>query len=65
MRFIIEIHVDETQLTYPIDAQNEEEAKVRLALRLPPSKRESIVIDNISVEPKNICREEPYGIFAN
>ncbi len=65
MRFLIEIRIDgTTKRTYPIDAQDEAQAKERLKLRLPPHQRDTIVIDAITIDPASIANEDPYGIFG-
>lgn len=65
MRYLIDIRIDGTKKrTYPIDAKDEEEAKQRLKLRLPPHQRDGIVIDAITIDPASLANEEPYGIFG-
>ena len=65
MRFIFKIHIGKIKSTYLIDAKNEDEAKDRLLLRLPPDKRGLIKIDSITIDPKSIMAQEPYGIFGD
>ena len=66
MRYILEVRVaDKNPQTFAIDAKDEPEAKERLALRLPPNKRDKIIIDSITLDPKSILQDEdPYGIFG-
>lgn len=66
MRYILEVRVaDKNPQTFAIDAKDETEAKERLALRLPPDKRDQIIIDSITLDPKSILQDEdPYGIFG-
>ena len=64
MRFIIDIHLESKQKrTYTIDAKDEEEAKDRLRLRLPPKDRDSVVFDDIKIDKSSISDEDMYGIF--
>mgnify|MGYP000091151069 CR=1 FL=1 len=66
MRYLLEVRIaDKKPQTFPIDAKDESEAKERLALRLPPNKRDKIIIDSITLDPKSIqFDDEPYGIFG-
>ncbi len=67
MRYLIEVRIaDKKPQTFPIDAKDEEEAKERLVLRLPPDKRDKILIDSIILDPKSIPLDDgPYGIFGD
>ena len=64
MTFIIDVRVNETRFTYRIDAKDEDEAKERLKLRLPPHQREHIVIDAIKIDMTTVGDEAPYGEFG-
>jgi len=66
MRYLLEVRIaDKKPQTFPIDAKDESEAKERLALRLPPDKRDKIVIDSITLDPKSIfIDDDPYGVFG-
>jgi hypothetical protein len=66
MRYLLEVRIaDKKPQTFPIDAKDESEAKERLALRLPPNKRDKIIIDSITLDPKSIpFDDEPYGVFG-
>lgn len=66
MRYLLEVRIaDKRPQTFPIDAKDENEAKERLALRLPPDKRDKIIIDSIKLDPKSIpVDDEPYGVFG-
>jgi len=64
MRYIVDIKIEDAlKRSYKIDAKDEDEALERLKLRLPPNKRESFSVLNISLDPSSIRLEEPYGIF--
>lgn len=65
MRYLIDIRLHhDKKRTYRIEANNEEEAKERLKLRLSPSERETVVFDAIRVDSQMIALEEPYGSFG-
>ena len=65
MRYLIEVRVaDKKPRLFPIDAKDEEEAKERLALRLPPNERDNFIIDSIKIDPKSLVDTDPYGIFT-
>lgn len=65
MRFIINVILSTKESrNYLIDAKDEDEAKERLKLRLPPKDRENIKIDSIKIDPNSIKQEDPYGIFS-
>ncbi|MBN2816543.1 MAG: hypothetical protein JXQ67_07640 [Campylobacterales bacterium] len=64
MRYIVNVRLDKETRTYNINAKNEEEAKERLLLRLPPNQRDKCHIDDIKIDPKSFLDTEPYGIFA-
>ncbi len=64
MIFIIDIRIEEKQKrTYKIEAKDETQAKERLMLRLPPSQRDTIIIDSIQIDPETVGTDEPYGSF--
>ncbi len=65
MRFLINVRVEgDKKRLYPIDAEDETQAKERLLLRLPPHQRESLIVDDIRIDPASIIKTEPYGIFG-
>lgn len=66
MRYLLEVRIgDKKPQTFPIDAKDESEAKERLALRLPPDKRDKIIIDSITLDLKSILiDDDPYGTFG-
>ncbi len=65
MRFIIDITLaSQEKRNYLIDAKDEDEAKERLQLRLPPNQRDNIKIHSIKIDPNSIKNEDPYGIFS-
>lgn len=66
MRYLLEVRIAQKRpQTFAIDAKDENEAKERLSLRLPPDKRDKILIDSITLDPKSILiDDEPYGIFG-
>lgn len=64
MDYLIDIRIEgDTKRTYRITAKSEEEANERLKLRLPPQQRDTIIIDNISIDKTTIADENPYGVF--
>ncbi|MDM5270886.1 hypothetical protein PGH07_01695 [Sulfurovum sp. zt1-1] len=64
MIFIIDIRIDGKQKrTYRIEAKEETQAKERLMLRLPPSQRDTLIIDSIQIDPATLNNDEPYGSF--
>jgi hypothetical protein len=65
MRYLIKITIETINYTYPIDANNEDEAKERLLLRLPPEKRDAVVINNITIDPASIPHTDSFGIFSD
>ncbi len=65
MRYLIDIRLEGKSRLYPIDADNEAQAIVRLKLRLPPHQRESIIIDSIEIDPASIPNDDPFGIFLH
>lgn len=65
MRFLIDVRVDgDKKRTYPIDADNEAQARERLLLRLPPHQRDTLVVTGIKIDPATIVKEEPFGTFG-
>ena len=66
MRYLLEVRIaGKRPQTFPIDAKDENEAKERLLLRLPPDKRDKILIDSITIDPKSIhIDDDPYGVFG-
>lgn len=64
MIFIIDIRIDGKQKrTYRIEAKEETQAKERLMLRLPPSQRDTLIIDSIQIDSATLNNDEPYGSF--
>ena len=65
MEFVFDIRIDERQKrTYRIKAKDEDEALERLKLRLPPSQRDNVVIDDLKIDMTTVGIEEPYGTFS-
>lgn len=65
MRYLLNVRVDgDKKRTYPIDAGDELQAKERLMTRLPPHKRDNVVIDDIKIDPASIINEDPFGVFG-
>lgn len=65
MRYLLNVRVDgNKKRIYPIDAEDESQAKERLLLRLPPQQRDGVVVDDIRIDPASLAVEEPYGIFG-
>ncbi len=64
MTYVIDIRIDDRKRSYRVEAKNEEEAKERLALRLPPAQREGIVIDAIKIDMTTVGDDSPYGEFG-
>ena len=65
MRFLINVRIDgEKKRLYPIDADDEVQAKERLLLRLPPHQRETVIIDDIKIDPDSLRDGDPYGLFG-
>ena len=65
MEFVFDIRIDERQKrTYRIKAKNEDEALERLKLRLPPSQRDSVVIDDLKIDMTTVGVEDPFGSFG-
>ena len=65
MTYLIDIRLEqEKKRTYRIEASNEEEAKERLLLRLPPSQRASIIIDTIQIDVNSLKFDDIYGSFG-
>lgn len=64
MRFIINIHLNQAKRIYRIDADDKSQAKERLLLRLHPNKRDSCVIDSITIDPQTVLALEPFGTFT-
>lgn len=65
MRYLINIRIDgNKKRTYPIDAENEAQARERLLLRLPPKQRDGVLFDDIKIDPASVIKEEPFGIFG-
>ena len=61
MRYLINVRVDGTKKrTYPVETQ----AKERLLLRLPPHQRETLIVDEIKIDPASLVNADPYGIFG-
>lgn len=65
LRYLINVRVDgDKKRTYPVDAEDETQAKERLLLRLPPHQRESVIIDEIKIDPASLVDKDPYGLFG-
>ncbi|UFS61647.1 hypothetical protein LOH54_08215 [Sulfurimonas sp. HSL-3221] len=65
MRYLINVRVDGTKKrTYPVEAADETQAKERLLLRLPPHQRETLIVDEIKIDPASLVNADPYGIFG-
>ena len=65
MRYLINVRVDgDKKRTYPIDATDETQARERLLLRLPPHQRDSVIVDDIRIDPTSLIETDPYGIYA-
>ncbi len=65
MTYIIDILTQEKKKhSFRIDAKNEEEAKERLMLRLPPNKRENVEIVSIKLDMSTVNMHDPYGTFG-
>jgi len=65
MRYLINVRVDgDKKRTYPIDAGDELQARERLLLRLPPHQRDSVIVDDIKIDPASLINDDPYGIFG-
>ena len=65
MTYIIDIlTADKKKQTFRIEAKNEDEAKERLKLRLPPHKRENIKFETIKIDMSTVSMEDPYGSFG-
>jgi hypothetical protein len=64
MTYIIDIlTAEKKKKTFKIEAKNEEEAKERLKLRLPPDKRESFSIESIKIDMSTVNIQDPFGTF--
>lgn len=65
MTYLIDIlnHAKKKQ-TFRIEAKNEDEAKERLRLRLPPDKRENFSIESIKIDMGTVSMEDPFGSFG-
>lgn len=65
MRYLLNVRVDgDKKRTYPIDAEDETQARERLLTRLPPQQREGVIVDEIKIDPASIIDEDPYGLFG-
>lgn len=65
MRYLLNVRVDgDKKRVYPIDANDELQAKARLMTRLPPHQRDSVVIDDIKIDPASIVNPEIFGVFG-
>jgi hypothetical protein len=65
MRFLVNVRVEgDKKRLYPIDAEDETQAKERLLLRLPPHQRDTLIVDDIRIDPASIINTDPYGIFG-
>jgi len=65
VRYLINVRVDGTKKrTYPVDAADETQARERLLLRLPPHQRDSLIVDEIKIDPASLLNDDPYGLFG-
>jgi hypothetical protein len=65
MRYLINVRVDgDKKRVYPIDAEDETQARERLLLRLPPHQRDGVIVDDIRIDPASLIDTDPYGIFG-
>lgn len=65
MTYLIDILSSERKKqTFRIDAKNEDEAKERLKLRLPPNKRENITFESIKIDMTTVYNDDPFGTFG-
>lgn len=64
MVYIIDILTHEKKKkSFRITADNEEQAKERLQLRMPPNNRDNFTIESIKIDASTLNMEEPFGSF--
>jgi hypothetical protein len=64
MTYLVDILNDKKKKqTFRIEAKDEEEAKERLKLRLPPDKRENFSIESIKIDMSTVSMNDPFGTF--
>ena len=65
MTYIVEIlNAEKKKQTFRIEAKDEDEAKERLKLRLPPNKRENFTITCIKLDVSSINMDDMFGTFG-
>ena len=62
MRYLINVRVDGVGAL--LVAVDELQARERLLLRLPPHQRDSVIVDDIKIDPASLINDDPYGIFG-
>lgn len=64
MTYIVDIlTAEKKKQTFRIEAKDEDEAKERLKLRLPPNKREGFSIESIKIDMSTVSTKDPFGTF--
>jgi hypothetical protein len=64
VEYLFDIRIDGKKRSYRIEASDEEEAIERLKLRLPPSQRDAVVIDEMRIDMATVSTDDPYGSFG-